>query len=106
MIARISHVTKASHAVDYLEFLEERAVPDYQSVAGNRGVYILRRLEGAEAHFEVLTLWDSLEAIAQFAGDDVTRAKYYPQDKDFLLEFESRVRHYEAYGTLPRINQA
>jgi hypothetical protein len=28
----------------------------------------------------------------------VERAKYYPEDKDFLLEFEPRVVHYEVVG--------
>lgn len=101
MIARLWHGrTKRDLADDYLAFLEQRAIPDYQSVPGNRAVYILRRFEGDEAHFEILTLWDSLAAIARFAGEDVTVARYYPEDKNFLLEFEPRVRHFEAYGTV------
>jgi heme-degrading monooxygenase HmoA len=101
MIARIWHGrTRASRADEYLAFLEQRAIPDYQQVAGNRGVYILRRLEGDEAHFEVLTLWESFAAIAEFAGEDISRAKHYPEDNDFLLEFEPQVRHYEAYGEI------
>ena len=102
MIARLWHGrTKRDLADDYVAFLERRAIPDYQSVPGNRAVYILRRFEGDEAHFEILTLWDSLDAIARFAGSDVTLAKYYPEDKDFLLELEPRVRHFDAFGTVP-----
>ncbi len=96
MIARIWHgMTKASDAAAYLHFLQERAIPDYRSVAGNRGVHILHRIEGDRAHFLTLTFWDSRQAIEAFAGQDIEIAKYYPEDKDFLLEFERTVTHYE-----------
>jgi heme-degrading monooxygenase HmoA len=98
MIARIWHGrTKAAQADAYLEFLRERAIPDYQKTPGNRGVFLLRRLEGDEAHFLTLTHWDSLESIKAFAGEDIARAKYYPEDQSFLLEFEPTVEHYELY---------
>ena len=59
------------------------------------GVYVLQRLDadGAIAHFEILTLWDSLDAIKTFAGDEYERARYYPADDDFLLEREPHVEH-------------
>jgi heme-degrading monooxygenase HmoA len=78
----------------YGEFLRGRAIPDYQSVAGNLGVYILERQEGAVTHFITLTFWDSLDTIRGFAGDDVEVAKYYDEDVDFLLEFEPTAFHY------------
>jgi hypothetical protein len=34
-----------------------------------------------------------------FAGDDVEVAKYYPEDRDYLLEFEPTVVHYEVVGS-------
>jgi heme-degrading monooxygenase HmoA len=99
MIARIWHgITPLDKADAYLEFLRRRAVPDYESVPGNRGVYVLRELRGDEAHFLTLTFWDSVEAIRRFAGEDISRAKYYPEDQDFLLAFEPTVTHYEVYG--------
>ena len=45
-----------------------------------------------------MTFWESLEAIRDFAGDDIEAAKYYPEDRDFLLEFEPTVVHYEVVG--------
>ncbi|HEU4932665.1 MAG TPA: antibiotic biosynthesis monooxygenase [Pyrinomonadaceae bacterium] len=98
MIARIWHGrTKASQADAYLEFLKERAVPDYQSTPGNRGVFLFRRVDGDEAHFLTVTHWDSLDAIEGFAGAEISAAKYYAEDADFLLEFEPTVEHYELY---------
>jgi len=96
MIARIWHgITPAAKADAYLEFLQRSGVPDYEATPGNQGVYILRRLDGEQAHFLTLTFWDSLQAIQAFAGEDVEKAKYYPEDRDFLLEFEPTVAHYE-----------
>jgi heme-degrading monooxygenase HmoA len=96
MIARIWHGrTRAADAGRYLEFLKQRAIPDYKSVPGNQGVYLLRRVEGEQAHFLTLTFWESRQAIEGFAGAEIERAKYYPEDKDFLLEFEPTVSHYE-----------
>ena len=87
-----------SKAKTYREFTNSRAIPDYQSVPGNQSVYVLERQEGAVTHFITLTFWDSLDAIRGFAGEDVERAKYYPEDSDFLLEFEPTVVHYEVVG--------
>jgi heme-degrading monooxygenase HmoA len=99
MIARIWHgMTKATDAERYTKFLKERAVPDYAGVKGNKGVHILRRIDGDAAHFLTLTYWESRDAIRAFAGDDIAKAKYYPEDKDFLLEFEPTVAHYKVVG--------
>lgn len=102
MIARIWHgVTELEKADEYLEFTRARAIPDYRSVSGNLGAYVLRRLEGDRAHFLTLSFWDSMSSIEGFAGDPIEAAKYYPEDLDFLLEFEPTVAHYEAFDTEP-----
>jgi heme-degrading monooxygenase HmoA len=99
VIARIWHgMTGTEKANEYSEFLRQRAIPDYQSVPGNLSVHILRREEGERTHFITLTFWESMEAIEKFAGVPVDRAKYYDEDKEFLLEFESRVTHWEVAG--------
>jgi heme-degrading monooxygenase HmoA len=96
MIARAWHGRTAVGKADaYLKFLIERAIPDYQSINGNRGVTILRRIQCEETHFLILTLWESRTAIEAFAGADIEQAKYYTEDRDFLLELEPTVTHYE-----------
>ena len=98
MIARIWHgMTTATKSDEYLEFLKERAIPDYKAAEGNKGVYILRRVEGDEAHFLTLTFWESAHAIEKFAGSNIEKAKYYPEDEGFLLEFEPTATHYEVF---------
>ncbi|MEO3889355.1 MULTISPECIES: antibiotic biosynthesis monooxygenase family protein [unclassified Nonomuraea] len=100
MIARIwNGATPAEKSGDYLKLMREVALPDYRSTPGNRGAYVLHRLDGEVAHFQMLTFWDSEEAIKAFAGDDVTVAKYYDFDDAFLLEKEPRAVHHHVYDT-------
>ncbi|MGC4072263.1 MAG: antibiotic biosynthesis monooxygenase [Nibricoccus sp.] len=95
MICRIWHGrTAREKAADYATFLEARAISDYRSVAGNLGVKILRRDDGDVTHFLTVTFWESEAAIRGFAGDELLTAKYYPEDLDFLLEFEPQVQHF------------
>jgi heme-degrading monooxygenase HmoA len=99
MISRMWHGrVPTSKAESYREFLNARAIPDYRSVAGNISVHILERNEGDVTHFITLTFWENLEVIKAFAGEDIETAKYYPEDEDFLLEFEPKVMHYEVVG--------
>ena len=96
MIARIWHGrTAAEKADEYFEYLNETGIPGYRAMEGNRGVYVLRRVEGEEAHFLIFTLWRSKEAIMEFAGAEVEKARYYPEDEKYLLEMEPTVTHYE-----------
>jgi heme-degrading monooxygenase HmoA len=99
MIARTWHgMVPAERADEYLTYLERTGLPDYRATPGNRGVWVLRRTEGGRAHFLLVSLWESMDAIRAFAGDDVEQARYYLEDRDFLLELEPRVTHYEVLG--------
>ena len=96
MIARTWHgITKTSKADEYLAYLNNTGVAAYRTTQGNLGVYVLRRVEGDKAHFLLLTLWESEDAIRRFAGSNIEKAKYYPEDEQFLLELEPTVAHYQ-----------
>jgi hypothetical protein len=99
MIVRMWHGrVAAAKARAYRDFLNVRAIPDYRSVPGNVSVHILERADGDVVHFVTMTFWENLDVIRRFAGADVETAKYYPEDRDFLLEFEPTVVHYEIVG--------
>lgn len=99
MISRMWHGrVPTSKAKAYREFLNIRAIPDYQSVKGNVSVYILEQPEGDITHFITLSFWESMDMIQGFAGQEVGVAKYYAEYQDFLLECEPRVIHYEVVG--------
>jgi len=84
-------------ADEYEKFMTTRAVPDYSSVEGLLKLYFQRKNENTVAHFLLVTIWDSLESVKKFAGDNPEIAKYYPEDDDFLLEKEKHVSMYEVF---------
>ena len=102
MIARIwAGRTGSSNAEEYLAFLTRVAIPDYRSVEGCLAAYVLHRVDEDIAHFQTLTFWSSEGAISMFAGKDFLRAKYYPEDEDFLLDFPEFVQHFKVDGNVP-----
>ena len=97
-ITRIWHgVTKTEHADKYLEYVINTGIADYKKTEGNLSVEILRRIENEKCHFWTVTKWDSYESIKKFAGEDYEKARYYPEDADYLLEFETNVIHCETF---------
>jgi polar amino acid transport system substrate-binding protein len=96
MIARIWHGrTRAEHADTYLDYMKQTGVHDIRNLPSNLAVQVWRRLRGGEANFLFVSWWPSLESIRGFAGDDLERAVYYPRDREYLLELDPRVEHYE-----------
>jgi heme-degrading monooxygenase HmoA len=99
MIARIWRGRiRASDVTAYREYIGATGLVDYRATPGNQGAYMLTRIGGETAHVITLSLWDRLESIRAFAGDDLTRARYYPQDERFLLEFPEHVEHFDVLG--------
>ncbi len=99
IITRLRHgTTKAEKSDEYLEFLVKTGVADYKNTEGNLSVEILRRVENDVCHFRTITKWNSFKSIEKFAGRDYEKAKYYAEDKQYLLEFEPHVIHCETFG--------
>ena len=95
MICRMWHgKTPRSKADTYAALLEQRALSGYRAVRGNLSAYVLRRDEAEVTHFMTVTYWESEECVRAFTGDDVLTARYFPEDEEFLLEFEPFVQHY------------
>ncbi len=96
MIARIWHgMVLKDKAPSYHQFLLKTGLSDYKLTSGNQGVFVLKRDKEEITHFYTLTFWDDLKSIEKFAGKDFIKARYYPEDKDFLLEFEKEVTHFD-----------
>ena len=93
MIARVwKGTTRASQADEYLEYLKRTGLEHCRNTPGNRGVSILRKVEGDRAYFVFTSRWESWEAIQRFAGPEPEKAVYYPEDRAFLLALEPQVR--------------
>jgi heme-degrading monooxygenase HmoA len=96
MIARIWRgITLKEKADDYLAYLHETGLRDYAKTPGNRGVTTLRRDQGEHCEIMLISLWDSMDAVRAFAGENPDRSVYYPEDDQYLLQMEPLVRHYD-----------
>jgi heme-degrading monooxygenase HmoA len=96
MIARMWRGwTRREDADEYGAYIEETGMDEYRRTPGNQGAWLLRRDDGDRTEFVTLSFWDSLDAIRGFAGDDVERAVYYPEDERFLVEHEDTVTHWQ-----------
>jgi heme-degrading monooxygenase HmoA len=96
MIARTWRgATRAEDADAYLDYLHQTGFTEYRKVEGNRGVLALRRVADDRAEFLLVSLWDSEQSIRQFAGENIDRAVFYPEDERFLVDRDHHVNHYE-----------
>jgi heme-degrading monooxygenase HmoA len=96
MIARMWHgKVPAEKTSDYHGFLLKTGLKDYGNTPGNKGVFLLKKDDGSVTHFYTLTFWEDIGSIRQFAGEDYEKARYYPEDKEYLLEFEPTVTHFD-----------
>ncbi len=97
-IMRLWHGEVAIEKADeYEKFMIDRAAPDYGSIEGLVKIYFQRKNEKTKAHFLLVTIWDSIESVKKFAGDNPEIAKYYSEDDDYLLEKEEHVSMYEIF---------
>jgi heme-degrading monooxygenase HmoA len=99
VIARAWHgKTLREKADEYEKYLTD-AVTKFPSIPGNLG-YQVMRLDGgpdgdAYVEFQVISYWESLEAIKAYAGADVRRTRSLPRDPEYLVKLEPFVRNYE-----------
>jgi heme-degrading monooxygenase HmoA len=79
----------------YVDYIERTGMDAYRATKGNLDAWLLTRDLG-DGRTEVTTVsrWESLDAIAGFAGPDLERAVFYPEDDRYLVERDDRVRHY------------
>jgi heme-degrading monooxygenase HmoA len=96
MIARIWRgAVRAEDAAAYAVYVQETGIEGYKRTPGNRGAWLLRSVAGDRAEIVTLSFWESRQAIEAFAGADIEKAVFYPEDDRFLVERDLTVRHYE-----------
>ena len=100
MIARLWRgVVRAEDADEYAAYVQQTGIEGYKQTPGNQGAWLLRRPDGDQVEIVTLSFWDSLRSIEAFAGEDIDRAVYYPEDDKWLLERDPRVVHYQVPDT-------
>lgn len=96
MTARIwTGTVRRADADVYADYIRDTGFAAYGETAGNRGAWMLRRDEGEQTEFMTLSMWESVDAIRAFAGDDIEAAVLYPEDERYLVDGVSKVTHYE-----------
>jgi heme-degrading monooxygenase HmoA len=82
---------------EYVEYVKATGLTGYRATPGNLGAAIaVRDLDEARSEIVTLSWWTDRDAIRAFAGADIGRARYYPEDERFLLTRPEEVRHYES----------
>ena len=104
MIARVWRGwVGAGRADEYAGYIERTGLAAYRGTPGNRGAEMwVRDLGDGRCEVTTVSWWESLDHIRGFAGDDITRAVFYPEDDEYLLDRETTVTHHEVvrrYGT-------
>lgn len=100
MIARTWRgAVRADDADAYVEYLEATGLSAYRATSGNRGVYALRRIDGDRCEFLLVTLWDDMDAVRAFAGEEPETAVFYPEDDRFLVDRDLVSNHYEVVAS-------
>jgi len=79
----------------YPKHLLETVRPRLEGISGFRGLYLLRRDHPDEVEYQVLTMWESMDAVRAFAGDYPEHAVVEPEAAAVLTRFDDVVRHYD-----------
>jgi len=96
MIARLWRGFALSEkANEYLAHVQQAVIPELRQINGYRGIYVLRRNLDDGVEFTVLTLWESMDAIRKFAGENVETAVVAPVAQALLSAFDLKVMHHE-----------
>jgi heme-degrading monooxygenase HmoA len=85
-------------------YLRATGSGDALRTPGNEGALLLRCDDVEETLFELTTLWRSMDAIREFAGEGYTRAVLYENDEQYFLRWDERVEHFEV-TSLEDLNQ-
>jgi heme-degrading monooxygenase HmoA len=85
----------AENADAYCHHFATEVAPRLKAIAGHQGAFLLRRQAGGDIELVVITLWDSIETVKQFAGANPDVAIVEPQARAVLAQFDALVTHYE-----------
>ena len=88
-------LVKRERADAYIEHLQSQTLPQLVQLDGFMDAKVLRRDLPQGVEFLVVTIWESLDAIRAFAGNDVESAVVPPKARDMMIEYDRTARHYE-----------
>jgi heme-degrading monooxygenase HmoA len=93
--------TAAANADAYERFLRSELFPEVARLPGFLGARILRRPAESEEEFVTLTMFESLDAVRAFAGEDYETPVIEPEAQRLLSRYEDRAVHYATVDFSP-----
>jgi heme-degrading monooxygenase HmoA len=87
--------TASDNADAYETLLRTHVLPGIHRVEGYRGAYALRREAAEGVEFVTLTLWESMDAVRAFAGEDYEKAVVPEEAQALLARYDRTSAHYE-----------
>lgn len=88
-------VATRSHAASYVAHLLEKTFPRLRAIPGCLDARIVQRIVDEGTEFRIVTEWDSMEAIREFAGPQPEVAVVPAEVEEMMVSFDRRVRHSE-----------
>jgi GNAT superfamily N-acetyltransferase len=103
VIVRIWRARAArDQAGTYVEHATALVFPELRQLPGHKGALVLTKAQDAHVTMQVLTFWESMQAVQAFAGSSPDLAVVEPEAQAVLLDFDRTVAHYQlAGGHLP-----
>ena len=87
--------TSIENADAYEILLRSKILPGIHRVKGHKGAYLFRRSLGNEVEFATLTLFESMDAVRAFAGQNYEMAVVPPEARKLLSRLDEKSIHYE-----------
>ncbi|HEX9332464.1 MAG TPA: antibiotic biosynthesis monooxygenase [Anaerolineales bacterium] len=82
-------------AEDYVKHLQMSVLPELRQIEGFQEVYLMRQDSSESVEFIVLTIWESMDAIHKFAGENAEIAVVASSAQPLFREYDSTVKHFE-----------
>ena len=96
MIARVWRCTAANDkAAEYIEHFNHGVLPELSQIDGYKGAYLMRRELDDGVEITVMTLWESMDTVRKFAGENVETAVVAPAAQAVLRTFDKIVTHHD-----------
>ena len=88
-------LARSERAQDYIRHLLTETFPALRKIPGFVDASILSRTFATGVEFQIVTRWESIDAIVKFAGADPEVSVVPPPVVDMMIEYDRRAKHFE-----------
>jgi heme-degrading monooxygenase HmoA len=91
-------VARPEEAQNYIGHLQTKTFPHMAKMSGFLKATILKRPADKGVEFLIVSAWDNIESVRQFAGEQVEVANVPREAQEMMVEFDLFAVHYEVAG--------